>query len=109
MYIILGILLVIVLWFIFSYNGFVRLINRAKEAWADIDVQLKRRVWRYDFPDKPLTLWGWIAQLPAGQAPHPNELEIEEILWLDQEEGAGHVDGLPTNREFLACLAEAIE
>ncbi|MDP3902280.1 MAG: LemA family protein [bacterium] len=30
-------------WFIAIYNGFVRLLNRAKEAWADIDVQLKRR------------------------------------------------------------------
>jgi LemA protein len=37
------ILALIVLWVIFSYNGFIRLINRAKEAWADIDVQLKRR------------------------------------------------------------------
>ena len=34
---------VAVLWIILAYNGFIRLINRAKEAWADIDVQLKRR------------------------------------------------------------------
>lgn len=38
--IILGVL---VLWAVFVYNGFVSLINRAKEAWADIEVQLKRR------------------------------------------------------------------
>jgi LemA protein len=25
------------------YNGFVGLVNRTKEAWADIEVQLKRR------------------------------------------------------------------
>lgn len=37
------VLAVIVLWFIFAYNGFVRLRTRTKEAWADIDVQLKRR------------------------------------------------------------------
>ena len=42
-YIILGVVAVIVLWAIFAYNGFVRLMNRAEEAWADIDVQLKRR------------------------------------------------------------------
>jgi len=42
-YIILIVLAVLVLWVIFSYNGFVRLVNRTKEAWADIDVQLKRR------------------------------------------------------------------
>src|SRR3990167_7460038 len=34
---------VVVLWVIFIYNGFVSLVNRAKEAWADIEVQLKRR------------------------------------------------------------------
>lgn len=28
---------------IYAYNNFVRLSQRAKEAWADIDVQLKRR------------------------------------------------------------------
>ena len=42
-YIILAIIAALALWVIFAYNSFVRLINRAKEAWADIDVQLKRR------------------------------------------------------------------
>jgi len=42
-YIVLGVIAVLVLWVIFVYNGFVRLMNRAEEAWADIDVQLKRR------------------------------------------------------------------
>lgn len=39
----LGVLLAIVLWFIVTYNRFISFINRAKEAWSDIDVQLKRR------------------------------------------------------------------
>ncbi len=43
LWIILGILAAVVLWFIAAYNGFVRLVNRAKEAWSDIDVQMKRR------------------------------------------------------------------
>ncbi len=43
LYIVLGVLAVIVLWAIVAYNKFVTLVNRAKEAWADIDVQLKRR------------------------------------------------------------------
>ncbi len=43
MYIILGIFAAVVLWAIFAYNGFISLVNRTKEAWADIDVQLKRR------------------------------------------------------------------
>ena len=38
--IVLGVLF---LWIIFAYNNFVVLRNRAREAWADIEVQLKRR------------------------------------------------------------------
>jgi len=41
--IILIVLAVLVVWVIFMYNRFVTLVNRAKEAWADIQVQLKRR------------------------------------------------------------------
>ncbi len=37
------ILVVIVLWVVIAYNSFVSFINRTKEAWADIEVQLKRR------------------------------------------------------------------
>jgi len=42
-YIILGVLAVIVIWAVVSYNRLILMVNRAKEAWADIDVQLKRR------------------------------------------------------------------
>lgn len=41
--IVLVVLGLVILWLIFAYNSFVRLVNRTKEAWADIDVQLKRR------------------------------------------------------------------
>ena len=34
---------VVLLWIIYIYNGFVSLRNRVEEAWADIEVQLKRR------------------------------------------------------------------
>lgn len=37
------ILILLVLWLVFTYNRFVALKNRTKEAWADIDVQLRRR------------------------------------------------------------------
>ena len=33
----------VILWVIYIYNSFITLINRTKEAWADIEVQLKRR------------------------------------------------------------------
>ncbi len=42
-WIILGILAVLLFIFIGIYNGLVRLRNQVKNAWAQIDVQLKRR------------------------------------------------------------------
>ncbi|PIW97059.1 hypothetical protein COZ82_01615 [Candidatus Kaiserbacteria bacterium CG_4_8_14_3_um_filter_38_9] len=38
-----ALLIVTAIWIVSMYNSFVRLFQRAKEAWADIDVQLKRR------------------------------------------------------------------
>ncbi len=37
------IIVVVVVWFVVLYNGLVKLRNIAKAAWAQIDVQLKRR------------------------------------------------------------------
>jgi LemA protein len=42
-YIILIVLVLVILYFIVVYNKFVRLGNNSKEAWSDIEVQLKRR------------------------------------------------------------------
>ena len=39
----LGILAALVLWFVSIYNGLVHLRNYVDNAWAQIDVQLKRR------------------------------------------------------------------
>ncbi len=42
-WIVIGIVVVLFLLFIATYNGLVRLRNQTKNAWAQIDVQLKRR------------------------------------------------------------------
>jgi len=38
-----AIILIVALWFVVTYNGLVRLRNAVKNAWSQIDVQLKRR------------------------------------------------------------------
>jgi len=43
LYIIIAIIVIVILWVVAAFNGFVRLKNRTSEAWSDIDVQLKRR------------------------------------------------------------------
>ncbi len=58
-WIIIGILAVAVLYAIVTYNTFVKLTQRTREAWADIDVQLKRR---YDLiPNLIETVKGYAA------------------------------------------------
>jgi len=41
--IIIVVIAILIVWIIFSFNALVKLKNRAKEAWSDIEVQLKRR------------------------------------------------------------------
>ena len=57
-YILLAAVVILVLWAIGAYNRFITLIQRVKEAWADIDVQLKRR---YDLiPNLIETVKGYV-------------------------------------------------
>jgi len=62
--IILVVVALAVLWVAGSFNSLVTLKNRAKEAWADIDVQLKRR---YDLIPN-------LVETVKGYATHEKEL-----------------------------------
>ncbi len=42
-YVIGGLIGLFLVWLLFTYNGLVTLRNRVREAWSQIDVQLKRR------------------------------------------------------------------
>ncbi len=42
-YIVIGAVVLIAFWILVAYNGLVTLRNRVREAWSQIDVQLKRR------------------------------------------------------------------
>jgi LemA protein len=58
-YILLAVVVLVVLYVIAAFNGFVTKVNRTKEALADIDVQLKRR---YDLiPNLVETVKGYAA------------------------------------------------
>jgi len=57
-------LLLVLLWPVFAFNSLVKLKNRCQEAWADIDVQLKRR---YDLIPN-------LVETVKGYASHEKEL-----------------------------------
>src|SRR6476646_8832752 len=42
-WIVIGIIVLVVLWLVFTYNGLITARNRTQEAWSEIDVELKRR------------------------------------------------------------------
>ena len=59
LYFFTGLIIIIGLWIILSYNSLVHLRNRADEAWSDIEVQMKRR---YDLiPNLINTVKGYAA------------------------------------------------
>ena len=61
--VVLVVLVVLVLWVVYAFNSLVALTNRAKEAWSDINVQLKRR---YDLiPNLVETVKGYAAHESA--------------------------------------------
>jgi LemA protein len=43
LWIVIAIVVLVVLWLVFTYNGLVTARNRTQEAWSEIDVELKRR------------------------------------------------------------------
>jgi LemA protein len=42
-WVVLVVVVLIVLWLVFTYNGLISARNRTQEAWSEIDVELKRR------------------------------------------------------------------
>lgn len=88
----IAIAILVVVWVVLMYNRFVSLVNRAKEAWSDISVQLKRR---YDLiPNLVETVKGYAthestafenvtraraAAMGAGANPHA-QAEAENML-----------------------------
>lgn len=95
-WIILGIVAVIVIWTIMAYNKFVRLVQRTKEAWADIDVQLKRR---YDLIPN-------LIETVKGYAAHERET-FDAVTNARAEATKVHVDPSNITPEQIAAMAGA--
>lgn len=87
---------VIALWAILAYNKFVQLIQRTKEAWADIDVQLKRR---YDLIPN-------LIETVKGYAAHERET-FDAVTNARAKATQIHVDASQMTPESLAAMAGA--
>lgn len=81
---------------IYAYNNFVKLTQRTKEAWADIDVQLKRR---YDLIPN-------LIETVKGYAGHERET-LEAVTDARANATATHVDPSNITPEQIQAMAGA--
>jgi LemA protein len=94
--IILIVLGVFALYVVYAYNNFVKFTQRTKEAWADIDVQLKRR---YDLIPN-------LIETVKGYAAHERGV-FEEVTEARAKATQVHVDPTGVTAEQIAAMAGA--
>ena len=97
-WIVLGVLVVLGIWVIAIYNGLVALRNRFKNAFAQIDVQLKRR---YDLIPN-------LVEVAKGYMKHERET-LEAVIKARNQavQAAGAASANPGNPAAMAGLATA--
>ncbi len=95
-WILVGVVVVLVLYVIYAYNHFVALVQRTKEAWADIDVQLKRR---YDLIPN-------LIETVKGYAAHERGV-FEEVTAARAKATQVHVDPTNITAEQITAMAGA--
>lgn len=87
---------VLALYVVYAYNKFVKLTQRTKEAWADIDVQLKRR---YDLIPN-------LIETVKGYAAHERGV-FEEVTEARAKATQVHVDPTGITPEQITAMAGA--
>lgn len=95
-WIILGAIALLGGYFILTYNNFVKLSQRTKEAWADIDVQLKRR---YDLIPN-------LVESVKGYAAHERET-LDAVMTARAAATQVHVDPTGITPEQITAMAGA--
>jgi LemA protein len=95
-WIIIGVVVLVVVYFISLYNSFVKLTQRAKEAWADIDVQLKRR---YDLIPN-------LIETVKGYAAHERET-LDAVTQARTTATQTHIDAGSVTAQQMAAMSGA--
>lgn len=95
-YIIAGVIVIVVVWVISMYNNFVKLVQRTKEAWSDIEVQMKRR---YDLIPN-------LVETVKGYASHERET-FDAVTNARAEATKIHIDPSNITAEQIAAMSGA--
>ncbi len=94
--IVLIVIAVLIIWAVFMYNGLITRVNRTKEAWADIDVQLKRRY----------NLIPNLIESVKGYAAHERGT-LDEVTQARTQASQVHVDATNITAEQMTAMAGA--
>lgn len=94
--VLIGLAVVLFFYGVYAYNMFVRLTQRGKEAWADIDVQLKRR---YDLIPN-------LVETVKGYASHERET-LDEVTQARANATSTHIDPSNISADQIAAMAGA--
>jgi LemA protein len=100
LYVVLGAALLLLLWFLGTYNGLVRLRQHIRESWHGIDVQLKRR---YDLIPN-------LVETVKGYAKHEREL-LERLVAARARAAANHgpvASQEADERPVVQCLRQVL-
>jgi LemA protein len=95
-WILIGVIGVAVFYVVVAYNNFVKLTQQTKEAWADIDVQLKRR---YDLIPN-------LIETVKGYAAHEREV-FDSVTAARAKATQVHVDPSNITAEQITAMAGA--
>jgi len=101
LWVILGIVVILIIWVIGAYNGLVGFRNLVKNAWAQIDVQLKRR---YDLIPN-------LVETVKGYAKHEREtfeLVTKARNLAQQSSGAGAAERGKVEGELTQALGRLL-
>lgn len=71
------------------------------------EVQIVNRVWKHEFKEKPLTLWGYLGRLLTDGLT-PDAQEVAQVVWLTAEQVRTHPEAMPRTGQFLVALQRAL-
>ena len=70
-----------------------------------LEVKILNLVWRHDFADRPLTLWGYLGTI-GSQTPIPDGEEVDEAIWMTTNQVRTCSAVMARTCEFLDALLE---
>ncbi|HBW74088.1 MAG: LemA-like protein [Candidatus Magasanikbacteria bacterium GW2011_GWA2_45_39] len=97
-WIVLGVIVLLALWLIATFNSLIKWKNRVEESWADIDVQLKRR---YDLIPN-------LVETVKGYATHEKELFEKVTAARSAAMGAGSLADKSAKENMLSDTLKSL-